>query len=410
MALGAPDPARSVVADVPYGVRIAAAWSWRVAAILGATGIVIWLLSHVSLLVIPLMIAALLAGLLLPAVRLLRRSKVPNGLATGITMIVFLGAVAGGLTLVGRTLARGFANLWQQALTGITQIQHWLANGPLNVSNEDLNRYLDTTIRELQANSSTILSGAVSWGSTLGHVAAGTLLALFSLVFFLLEGERIWAFIVRLMPRSVRVPVDGAGRRGWISLVNYVRIQLFVAFIDAAGIGLGAFILGVPLALPLGVLVFIGSFIPVIGALATGALAVLLALVANGWVNALIMLAVVLLVQQAESHILQPLVMGRAVSLHPLAVVLAVAGGSLIAGIAGALFAVPVMAVVNTVVRYIAAREWENPAAAARTATAHDGDPPSRGPHGTVLAPADLDGEIPAAPAPHPQNPEERTP
>jgi predicted PurR-regulated permease PerM len=401
---------RSVAADVPYGVRIAAAWSWRVAVILGATGIVIWLLSHVSLLVIPLMIAALLAGLLLPAVRLLRRSRVPNGLATGITMIVFLGAVTGGLTLVGRTLARGFASLWQQALTGITQIQHWLANGPLNVSNEDLNRYLDQTIRELQANSSTILSGAVSWGSTLGHVAAGTLLALFSLVFFLLEGERIWGFIVRLMPRSVRVPVDGAGRRGWISLVNYVRIQLFVAFIDAAGIGLGAFILGVPLALPLGVLVFIGSFIPVIGALATGALAVLLALVANGWVNALIMLAVVLLVQQAESHILQPLVMGRAVSLHPLAVVLAVAGGSLIAGIAGALFAVPVMAVVNTVVRYIAAREWENPAAAARTATAHDGDPPSRGPHGTVLAPADLDGEIPAAPAPRPQNPEERTP
>ena len=138
---------------------------------------------------------------------------------------------------------------------------------------------------------------------------------------------------------------DGAGRRGWSRLVNYVRVQLFVAFIDAVGIGVGAFILGVPLALPLGVLVFIGSFIPILGAHCHRRVAVLLALVANGWVNALIMLAIVLVVQQAESHILQPLIMGKAVSLHPLAVVLAVAGGSMVAGIPGALFAVPTMAI-----------------------------------------------------------------
>lgn len=397
MALAAGPGRRDVTGDIPYGVRIAAAWSWRVAIIIGCTGLLLWLLSHVSLLVIPLMIAALLAGLLAPVVRLLRGWNLPNGLATGVTMVAFLALIAGLLLLVGRTMARGMMSLWQQALAGISQVQHWLSTGPLHLTNQDVDRYVDGALAQLQSNSDTILSGAVSWGSTLGHFAAGLLLALFSLVFFLLEGERIWAFVVRLMPRQARAATDGAGRRGWVSLVNYVRVQLFVAFIDAVGIGVGAAILGVPLAFPLGGLVFIGSFIPVVGALVTGALAVLLALVANGWVNALIMLAVVLLVQQAESHILQPLVMGRAVSLHPLAVVLAVTGGSLIAGIAGALFAVPVMAVLNTMVRYISARGWETPDGAAL-----DSDPPS-GPATALTAPADLDGESEAVPPHHPR-------
>lgn len=394
MAL-ATDPGRpDVTGGIPYGVRIAAAWSWRLTIIIGCAGVLLWLLSHVSLLVIPLMIAALLAGLLMPVVRLLRRWQLPNGLATGLTMVAFLAAITGLLLLVGRTMARGMMSLWQQALTGISQVQHWLSTGPLHLTNQDVDRYVDGALQQLQSNSDTIVSGAVSWGSTLGHLAAGLLLALFSLVFFLLEGDRIWSFVVRLMPRRARAAIDGAGRRGWVSLVNYVRVQLFVAFIDAVGIGVGAAILGVPLAFPLAGLVFIGSFIPVIGALVTGALAVLLALVANGWVNALIMLAVVLLVQQAESHILQPLVMGRAVSLHPLAVVLAVAGGSLISGIAGALFAVPVLAVLNTMVRYISARGWETPDGAAS-----DGDPPP-GPATALTAPADLDGESDAV-APH---------
>jgi len=396
MALTPARGLRPVDDDVPYGVRIAAAWSWRVIAILLATGIIVWLLSHVSLLIIPLMVAALLSGLLSPIVSFQRRRGVPNGVATGLTVVGFLVVVVGSLALVGRTLARGFASLWEQALTGLAQIQQWMATGPLKITNEELDGYIDNALKELQSNSASILTGALSWGSTLGHVAAGLLLAIFALVFFLLEGGRIWRFLVGLMPRQAQAATGGAGRQGWRTLVNYVRVQLFVAFVDAVGIGLGALILGVPLALPLGVLVFIGSFIPVLGALVTGALAALLALVANGWVNALIMLAIVLVVQQAESHILQPLVMGKAVSLHPLAVVLAVAGGSMIAGIAGALFAVPVMAVVSTMVRYIAGRNWEvdGPPAVAT----HIGGPPpaARGGH----APADTDGE-----GPHPWPP-----
>ncbi len=349
-----------IAQDIPYGVRIAAAWAWRVGLIMLVAGALIWLMGKVSFLIIPLMVASLLAGLLYPVTAWLRKLKMPQGVAVAITVVGFLGVIAGALALVGRQLAVGFGELWQEALTGIQQIQTWLAEGPLHLTADQIAKYIQDATSALQNNSGSILSGALSFGSTAGHFAAGMVLALFILIFFLLEGSRIWRFMVGLLPRPARAAADGAGRRGWSSMVSYVRIQMFVAFVDAVGIGVGAAIIQVPLALPLGVLVFIGSFIPVVGALVTGAVAVLLALVANGPVNALIMLGIVLLVQQLESHILQPLVMGKAVSLHPVAVILSVAAGSYLAGIPGALFAVPLLAVANTAIRYIAARTWEH--------------------------------------------------
>ncbi|GAA5227713.1 AI-2E family transporter [Paeniglutamicibacter antarcticus] len=385
--------------DLPYGIRIAASWSWRLTLIVLAVGIAVWLLSHVTLLVVPLMIAALLAGLLTPVVNFLHRDlRLPKGLAVGVTMLGFLGVTVGGLSIVGQRLATGFASLWSQALTGLSQIQYWLSNGPLALSNQDLDVLFQDALNQLKSNSSTILSGALSWGTTLGHLVTGLLLVLFSLIFLLLDGPRIGLFLINLLPRRARAAAHGAGFRGWASMIIYVRVQLFVAFIDALGIGVGALILGVPLALPLGVLVFIGSFIPVVGALFTGVVAILLALVANGPVNALIMMLVVLFVQQAESHILQPLVMGKAVSLHPLAVVLAVTGGLLVAGIPGALFAVPILAVANTVVKYIANRSWEHdplfsPGTGVMAVVA--GSRISKPDRTADPAPADLDGEEP---------------
>ncbi|MET4094539.1 AI-2E family transporter [Arthrobacter sp. UYCu712] len=351
---------RELDQDIPYGIRIAAAWSWRLGLILLFTAALIWLLSHISFLIIPVMVAALLAGLLSPVTRWLTRHSVPKGLAVAITVLGFLGIIAGALALVGRQLASGLAELWSEALAGIQQIQGWLSEGPLHLSAAQIDEYLKEGADALQNNSSSIVSGALSFGSTAGHFAAGLVLALFVLIFFLLEGDRIWAFLVRLLPRKARAAADGAGRRGWTSMVSYARIQMFVAFVDAVGIGVGAAIIGVPLAMPLGVLVFLGSFIPIVGALVTGAVAVLLALVANGPVNALVMLGIVLLVQQLESHILQPLVMGKAVSLHPVSVILSVAAGSYLAGIPGALFSVPILAVANSSIRYIAGRTWEH--------------------------------------------------
>lgn len=345
--------------DVPYALRVSAAWSWRLGLVLVVAGILVWLLSKVSLIVIPLMVAGLLAGLLAPVTNLLRRNKVPGSLAVALTVLGFLAVLAGALSLVGRQLMIGFSDLWDQVLQGVQKVEGWLSHGPLHLSTDQIGQYAEDLGAAAQTNSSTILSGALSFGSTAGQLMAGSLLAFFALIFFLFEGTRIWNFVVGLMPRKSRAAVDGAGRRGWISMVHYVRTQILVAFIDAVGIGAGAAIIGVPLILPITVLVFMGSFIPIVGSLFTGFVVVLLALVANGWVNALIMLGIVLVVQQVEGHILQPLVIGKAVSLHPLAVVLAVAAGSLLAGIAGALFSVPLLAIANTVIRYISVRAWE---------------------------------------------------
>lgn len=357
---GEADASGRIAADVPYGIRIASAWAWRLGIILALSAALVFILSKIGLLAISLLVAALLAALLYPVTRWLTNLRFPTGLAVTVTLITFLGVVFGALALVGRQLVIGFSGLWHEALLGLQQVQGWLANGPLQLSNAQMEQYLKDAQNALQQHQSEIVSGALSFGSTATQFAAGFLLTIFTLVFFLAEGQRIWMFVVGLLPKRARTATNGAGRRAWTTLGHYVRIQVLVALLDAIGIGAGAAIISVPLALPLAVLVFLGAFIPIVGAFVTGLVAVLLALVANGWFNALIMLGIVVLVQQAESHLLQPLVMGRAVHLHPLAVAVVVTGGTLLGGIIGALFAVPSLAAVNSFVRYIAAREWES--------------------------------------------------
>ncbi|GAB2615755.1 AI-2E family transporter [Kocuria arenosa] len=344
---------------VAVSVRVAAAWSWRLLIILAAVGLFGYMLSTITVVIIPVLIAGLLAGLLFPLVKWLRGRHVPAGLASGTAVLLLIALVTGLLVLAGRQIVLGFAQLSENVVVGTQQLLGWLEDGPLNLSADSVNDWIDDLGTTVQDNSEAILSGAMSFGSTAGNVLTGIIIMLFTLLFFLMDGERIWLFLVRLFPVSARRAVNGAGRRGWTSLVQYARIQGFVAFVDAVGIGLGAALLGVPLALPIGILVFLGSFVPIVGAVLTGAVAVLVALVANGFGTALAMLAVVLLVQQIESNVLQPLVMGRAVSLHPLAVFLAVASGTILFGIAGALFAVPVMAFLNTVVRYLVGGTWK---------------------------------------------------
>ncbi|MFC0582002.1 AI-2E family transporter [Micrococcoides hystricis] len=344
--------------EVPYGLRVASEWGLRFIIVVVATGVLLWLMSFLTLLIIPLMAAALLATLLSPLHHRMRSWGVPNGLSVLITILAFLGFLAGSIAMVGQQLVTGFAEMWGQVVDGWNKIMIWLADGPLHVSSAQIENAISDFFEVIQSNSNTIISGAMSFGSTAGNFAAGSILALFALVFFLLDGKGIWRFLLNFTPRRDRQAIEGAGYAGWDSLGSYVRVQVFVAAVDAVGIGLGALLLGVPFALPLGVLVFLGSFIPIVGAVLTGAIAVLLALIANGWLNALIMLGVVLLVQQVESNILQPLVMGKAVQLHPLAVVLAVTGGTTLAGIVGAVFAVPLLALVNRMVQYLAKREW----------------------------------------------------
>jgi predicted PurR-regulated permease PerM len=339
-------------------MRIAAAWSWRILVVLGVLGVLVFLIIQLRLLIIPLLLAVVLSALLVPFKNFLVRHRWPKGLAIAAAELGTIVVVAGLVFLVVTQVTSGFGDLRQQTMTSYGELKTFLANSPLQVSETDFNAYVAQIWDAVQQDSAALLSGAAAVGSSVGHVLTGVLLTLFSTLFILIDGERIWGWIVRLFPRRARRATDGAGRSGWATLQSFVKVQILVASIDAVGIGVGAAILGVPLAIPIAVLVFLGSFIPIIGAVLTGAVAVFIALVYNGWVIALIMLGIVLLVQQIEGHVLQPLVMGTAVKVHPLAVVLAVAGGSMVAGIAGAFFAVPVIATLNVMVKYVAGGAW----------------------------------------------------
>ena len=354
-----------VIADdsVPAGLKIAGAYSWRILAVVGVLAVFIFLVMQFKYIVIPFMIAILVAALLVPLVQWLVRHRWPKALAVAVAMLGTIAIVSGLVVVVVAQIRSGWPDLQERSITAYENFRDFLETSPLHITDAQFSAWLDSAIASIQTDSQALLSGALSVGSTAGHVFAGLLLTLFATLFILIDGRGIWAWIVRLFPRRARAAVDGSGHAGWVTLTTFVKVQIFVAFVDAVGIGLGAWILGLifggfPLVIPIAIAVFLGSFIPVVGAVATGALAVFIALVYLGPLPALIMLGVVLLVQQVEGHILQPLVMGTAVKVHPLAVVFAVAAGSFTAGIAGALFAVPIIAVLNVMVKYIASGEW----------------------------------------------------
>lgn len=343
---------------VPRSVRVAAAWSWRLLLIALALAVLVLVMAFGKVIWVPVVVALLLTVLLGPVVdTLVRRLRMPRGVASAVTIVALLVVVGGLLTLAGREIVQGFGELWERAVAGYEELLVWLDEGPLGIDSTQLADYVDQAGEQIGSNSGPLVSGALSVTTTIGHVLAGTVIAVFCLLFFLKDGRQIWAWLLRLLPAAAREPVHEASRRGAVTLVAYTRAQILVAFVDAVGIGLGAAILGIPLALPLGILVFLASFIPFVGAIATGVIAVLVALVDQGPGTALIMLLIVLAVQQLEGNVLQPLLLGRAVSLHPVAVLLSVTAGSLAAGIVGALLAVPAVATANTVVLYLHGRD-----------------------------------------------------
>jgi predicted PurR-regulated permease PerM len=348
-----------VSGSVPRGLKLATAYSWRFLVIAAAIGVAIWVVIQLKLLVIPLMVAILVTALLWPVFSWMLRHRVPRWAAITISILGTLAIVGGLIWLVVWQVTRQWSSVQARTVESIDQFRQYLIDGPLHLTEGQIDDLLSQALTLLQEQAQLLLSGALALGTTLGHVAVGALLTLFVLLCLLADGGGIWRWTTRLFPIKARPAVDGSARAGWVMVVSYARTQLMVATIDAVGIGLGAALLGVPLAIPVAVLVFLGAFVPIVGAVFTGALAVFLALVYNGPWIALWMLVVVLGVQQIEGHVLQPLLMGSAVKVHPLAVVLVVAGGALIAGIPGALFAVPLAAFVNVVVVYIKDRAWE---------------------------------------------------
>ncbi|MCT9003817.1 AI-2E family transporter [Streptomyces rhizosphaerihabitans] len=372
-----PDPAFAV----PWGVRVAAEAAWRLLILAGALWVLMRVISAVQLVVLAFVAALLITALLQPAVARLTRYGVPRGLATALTAV--LGFVIMGLIgwFVVWQVQENIDNLSNQIQDGIDELRKWLLKGPFHVTDKQINKIAKNLREAIGANTDQITSAGLQGVTVVVEALTGILLTMFSTLFLLYDGKRIWEWSLKLVPAAARTGVAGAGPRAWRTLTAYVRGTVVVAMIDAIFIGLGIYFLKVPMAVPLAVFIFLGAFIPLVGAVISGALAVVVALVTQGVFAAVMTLLVVLAVQQIEGHILQPFILGRAVRVHPLAVVLSVAAGGMVAGIGGAVVAVPLVAVTNTVVVYLRsyAREADlRHAPEPRGATALDASPAHR--------------------------------
>ncbi|MGC3994230.1 MAG: AI-2E family transporter [Propionicimonas sp.] len=329
---------------VPQGVVTASDWAWRVLVIAGFVALAWWLLTYFSAVSVPLAVATLLTALLTPLNRVLRRWKWPAPLASIGCLLAMALVVVGVFAAIGTQIAKEWPQLWDKALAGFSTFLNWLASGPLQIDQTQLNDYLNQFTAWVNSSRADLAAALASAGVGVGHFFAGLAIALIASFFFLASGREIWAALTRIVPAHYVVPTRRAADRGWASLVAYMRAQVLVALVDALGILIGALALGLPMAWALFALTFVTAFIPVVGAVLAGTVACALALVTYGPVSALIMLAITVLVMEMEGHFLQPILLGRAVSLHPLAVLIGLAIGATIAGIVGALLVIPVLA------------------------------------------------------------------
>jgi putative heme transporter len=339
-------PQRGVDAVVPRPLRLAAAIGWRVLVVAAAIAILALALAQLRVVFLPIVLALVLASTLAPPARWLRERGVPSALAA----LAVLALCAALLAAVGAVLAPSasadFRELGTGIEGGIAKATDWALEGPLDLSREELDRYRERGVDQARERAGDIAGGVFGGAYLLIEVVAGLVLSLVLLFFFLKDGDRMWPWVVRLFPVNARDEVDEVGHAAWATLGGYLRGVTVVALVDAVFIGLALWLLDVPLVLPLALLTFLGGFLPIVGAFAAGIAAALVALVSKGFATALLVVAATILVQQLESHLLQPFIVGRAVRLHPVAVILAVTAGAVIWGIAGAFLAVPLVAVI----------------------------------------------------------------
>jgi predicted PurR-regulated permease PerM len=348
--------------EVPPALQRLAAWSWRLLVVLTAAGLVLYLLILLKVIVVPVIVALFLATLLVPVVRWLEDRGWSHLVAV---LAVFLGAVAllagiiaGFIPLIGNELE----TLRQRADEGVREVQEFIASRPFGLSEEDINRYLDEARRRFTENSSGLTRGAVQGVTLVTELVTGLILCLFLTFFFVKDSERFTRWMLDFAGgRSQHL--REVGRRSAVAVSSYLRGQATVGLVDAVFIGIGLAIVGVPLVIPLSFLTFVAAFLPLVGAFIAGAVAALVALVTNGFTAALIVVGITVLVQQLEGHLLAPLLLGRAVALHPVVIILALAAGSILGGIIGAFLAVPIAAVVTTVGTYLRAEMMGQPAA-----------------------------------------------
>ncbi|HZA81013.1 MAG TPA: AI-2E family transporter [Actinomycetes bacterium] len=348
--------------DVPPALRRLAAWSWRLLVILTAAGLLLYLLILLKVIVVPVIVALFLATLLVPMVSWLERRGWRHLLAV---LAVFLGTllalaaiVAGFIPLIGNELD----DLRRRADEGVQEVQRFIASRPFGLTEEDINRFLEQARERFTENSTGLTRSAVAGVTLVGEVITGLILALFLTFFFVKDSERFTRWILDFVGPARAGHLREVGRRSATAVSGYLRGQATVGLVDGVFIGIGLAIVGVPLVVPLAFLTFVAAFLPLVGAVVAGALAALVALVTKGLTAALIVVGITLLVQQLEGHLLAPLLLGRAVALHPVVIILALAAGSILGGIIGAFLAVPIAAVLTAVGTYLRGEPVGEPA------------------------------------------------
>jgi predicted PurR-regulated permease PerM len=332
---------------VPSWLQTAAAWSWRLLLLAIIIYLISRLLGILYIVVVPCVAALLLTALLQPLTSRLRRAGLPMLAATWVTLLI-AAAVLGGLAmLVANRVSADYPTLLAEAKHTTAQVQSWLAGPPFHVKNNEVQKFLNNIPSYLSKHKTLVEGTVVTGGKIASEFFGGLVLTLFVTFFLIKDGERIWNWLLGALRTGTARRVDRAGHAAWLVVVYYMRGTVAVAAIHAVVVGAALWVMGVPLALPLAVLVFLAAFVPLVGLLVAGALAILVTLATKGWVDAVILLGILIIEDQLEAHLLQPQVVGKMIRLHPLAVILSLAVGGVLAGIAGAVVAVPIVAVIT---------------------------------------------------------------
>ncbi|WLW52601.1 AI-2E family transporter [Streptomyces sp. YU58] len=327
-------------------LRTSARVSGELLLVLLMLAVALWVLGRMWPVVWPLVIGLLLTTLTWPPTRFLRRHGWKPALAASFVTVLFLLVCMGVVALIAVPVASQSGELTDGVFKGVQEVREWAAGPPLNIDDAQVNKAFDSAVSRAQDSLGNLAGAVVTGVSTVLNGLVSAVLALFLMFFFLKDGPRFLPWLARQLPGRLATDVPTVAARGWDTLGSFVRSQAAVGLLDAVLIGLGLWILGVPLVLPLAVLTFVSAFVPIIGALFAGFVAVLIALVSNGLTDALIVLAIIVVVQQLEGNVFQPMIQSRGLGLHAAVILLAVTLGGSLAGIVGSLLAVPVAALI----------------------------------------------------------------
>jgi len=346
----APTPERGP--RLQAAVRAVAIASAQLLVIVGGVIVLGWVVGRLWVVLLPVVLGLLITTVLWPATRFLRTRRWPPALAALTVVLVFLTLLGGVIALIAPPVVDQVGELADQTTVGLQQVQQWLTGPPFNISDDQMTRAIDQAINSVQTNAQNIANYALAGASVIGSGLINLVLALVLTFFFLKDGPKWLPWVAAQSGRGAAPHIAALSEKTWFTLSEFIRQQALVGFVDAFFIGLGLWIFDVPLVLPLAVITFFGAFVPIIGAFVAGFFAVIIALVSQGLTTALIILGIVLLVQQLEGNVLQPILQGRSLALHPAVVILAVTAGSSLAGIIGAFLAVPVTALIAVAYRY----------------------------------------------------------